>query len=268
MHNLVRQVRFSINPFLEEQTEGFNSYSAKPAGEGLAIFLAIEAELEGPIDPNTGFVVNVVDIDKVVWKYVVPVFVERLQKNFQNREHIQLKRMWELLVAASGMLTDKFAPAKLTWLRLALNPVRKLAISSEDSQMLYFSEKFDFAASHMLWNDKFSNDKNFDLFGKCANPAGHGHNYIVEVTVKKPGGDEELKIGLFEKIVHDAFIKIVDHKNLNEDVAEFGSLNPTVENIAAFAWKSLVGKFELSQLDSITVWENERTFCRYTGQKR
>ena len=268
MHNLVRQIRFSINPFLDEQTEGFNSYSAKPAGEGLAIFLMLEVELEGPVGSDTGFIVNVVDIDKIVRKYVVPVFVDRLQKSFQNREHIILKWMWELLVAVSRILTDKFAPAKLIWLRLSLNPFRKLAISLEDSQMLYFSERFDFAASHTLWNDKFSKDKNFEIFGKCANPAGHGHNYIVEVTVKRPGVDEELKIGMFEKTVHDAFIKIVDHKNLNKDVPKFGSVNPTVENIAAFAWESLVDKFEPSQLDSIIVWENERTFCRYTGQKR
>ena len=133
--------------------------------------------------------------------------------------------------------------------------------------MLYFSEKFDFATSHMLWNDKFSDDKNFEVFGKCANPAGHGHNYVVEVTIKKASDDKELKIGDFEKIVHNEFIKIIDHKNLNKDVSEFASVNPTVENIAVVAWQKLVGKFELSELDSITVWENERTFCRYTGQK-
>jgi 6-pyruvoyltetrahydropterin/6-carboxytetrahydropterin synthase len=268
MHNLVRQIRFSINPFSDEQSEGFNSYCAKPAGEGLAIFLTLEAELAGPIDSDTGFIVNVTDIDKVVRQYVVPIFVEQVKKEFRNGKHIELKQLWELLSTASKTLSDKFNPAKLKWLKLGLNPFRKLAISSEDGRMFYFSEKFDFAASHTLWNEKFSDDKNFEVFGKCANPAGHGHNYVIEVTVKKAVENEEFQIGRFEKIVHDKFIKMVDHKNLNEDVPEFGSVNPTVENIAAFAWKNLVGKFELLQLDSITVWENERTFCRYTGNSR
>ncbi|NIA17511.1 MAG: hypothetical protein GWO86_04100 [Planctomycetes bacterium] len=267
MHNLVRQIRFSINPFLDEQNEGFNSYCAKPGGEGLAIFLTLEVELQGKTNPQTGFVVNVADIDKVVRKYVVPIFAGQLQKNFRDGRHVRLKQLRELLDTASGVLTDKFNSAKLKWLRLGLNPFRKLAVNPEDGRMLYFSEKFDFAASHTLWNDKFSDDKNFEVFGKCANPAGHGHNYVIEVTVKKPGCDEELKIGRFEKVVQEAFIKIVDHRNLNKDVPRFDTLNPTVENIAVFAWDTLAGKFGASELDTVTVWENERTFCRYTGQR-
>ena len=50
MHNLVRQIRFSVNPFLDEQVEGFNSYCANPAGEGLAVFLTLEVEIAGQID--------------------------------------------------------------------------------------------------------------------------------------------------------------------------------------------------------------------------
>ena len=267
MQNLVRQIRFSVNPFLDEQNEGFNSYSAKPAGEGLAIFLALEVELQGKINQQTGFVVNVADIDKVVRKYVVPIFAERLQKNFRNGKHVQLKQMWKLLGVVWKILKDKFSPAKMKQLSLALNPCRKLTVSSENIKMLYFSEKFDFAASHILWNEQFGNEKNFELFGKCANPAGHGHNYVIEVAVKKTGCNEELKIGRFEKVVQDEFIKIVDHKNLNEDVPRFDKVNPTVENIAVFAWDNLAGKFGDSELDSVTVWENERTSCRYTGQK-
>lgn len=267
MHNLVRQIRFSINPFLDEQNEGFNSCCAKPAGEGLAIFLALDVELQGQTNPQTGFVVNVTDIDTIVRRDVVPVFAEHLQKNFRNGRHVQLKQMWELLNVTWKILKDKFSPAKMKRLSLTLNPCRKLTLGSEDIKMLYFSEKFDFAASHILWNEQFGDEKNFELFGKCANRAGHGHNYVIEVTVKTPGCDEELKIGRFEKVVQDEFIKIVDHKNLNKDVPRFDTVNPTVENIAVFAWDTLAGKFGASKLDTVTVWENERTSCRYTGQK-
>jgi len=130
--------------------------------------------------------------------------------------------------------------------------------------MLYFSEKFEFAATHKLWNEDFSDERNFEVFGKCANPTGHGHNYIVEVTIKKPTGQGSLCIGDFEKVVDEELIKAVDHKNLNVDIDEFSKSNPTVENIAAFAWNRLVGKFA-DALHCITVWETDRTYCSYYG---
>ncbi len=128
------------------------------------------------------------------------------------------------------------------------------------------SEKFEFAAMHTLWNDKFDRQHNFELFGKCANPTGHGHNYVIEVTVKAAVEDGDFCVGKFEKIVDDEFIQLVDHKNLNVDVAEFDGRNPTVENIAAFAWEKLTGKFRKTGdclLFSVTVWETDRTYCTY-----
>jgi hypothetical protein len=74
MHKLARQVRFSINPFLPEEIEGFNSYASKPTGEGLSIFLELSVEVEGKVAPATGFVVNVTDIDKSARELVVPIF--------------------------------------------------------------------------------------------------------------------------------------------------------------------------------------------------
>ncbi|MBA7713719.1 hypothetical protein ES703_122726 [subsurface metagenome] len=63
----------------------------------------------------------------------------------------------------------------------------------------------------------------------------------------------------------DEFIKRVDHKNLNIDVSQLSSLNPTVENIASFAWDSLIDKFGSAKLHCVTVWETEKTSCSYYG---
>jgi 6-pyruvoyltetrahydropterin/6-carboxytetrahydropterin synthase len=63
--------------------------------------------------------------------------------------------------------------------------------------------------------------------------------------------------------VDDELIKVVDHKNLNADVAEFSKTNPTVENIAAFAWKRIAGKFGEASLHCVTVWETDKTYCSY-----
>ena len=265
MHKLARQVRFSINPFLSEDIQGFNSFVSKPAGEGLSIFFDLSVEVVGEVEPDTGFVVNVSDIDKRVREFAVPVFAERIRQDFRRAKHIGFFAIVELLKTACARLADKFGTARVTKLSLKLNPFRKVAMDSKDLGMVYFSEKFEFAATHKLWNDEFSKERNLEVFGKCANPTGHGHNYIVEVTIKMQVGGEDFCIGDFERIVDDELIKVVDHKNLNADVGQFSRTNPTVENIAAFAWNKLVGKFSEAALHCVTVWETDKTYCSYYG---
>ena len=286
MHKLSRQVRFSINPFLPKQSFGFNSFASEPAGEGLSIFFELCVELVGEVEPATGFVANVIDIDNSVREYVVPIFAERISEDFRRGKHIGLSGIAELLRLAWGQLADKFTAAKMSKLSLKLNPFRKVTVDCEDCEMIYFSEKFEFAATHKLWNEDFSAERNLEVFGKCANPAGHGHNYVVEVTVKTPAGSilrsrtttkdekDSFHIGGFERIVNDELIKLLDHKNLNAEVAQFSKTNPTVENIAAFAWKRIAGKFGSptpingrgeAALHCVTVWETDKTSCSYYG---
>jgi 6-pyruvoyltetrahydropterin/6-carboxytetrahydropterin synthase len=138
-------------------------------------------------------------------------------------------------------------------------------MDTNEPGVLYFSEKFEFAATHKLWNDRLSEPQNVKIFGKCANPTGHGHNYLVEVTVKTPAEGPALEIGQFEHIVDSQLMQLVDHKNLNLDVAAFREKVPTVENIAIFAWEHLAGKFGSAQLHCVTVWESDRTYCTYCG---
>lgn len=274
MHKTARHVRFSINPFLPEDSPGYNSFASRPSGEGLSIFFELLVEVAGDIEPATGFVVNVIDIDSSVRKFVVPIFAGRIREDFRRLRHIGFFEINELLTMAWKQLADKFRPAELSKLGLKLNPFRKMEICSEDAKMFYFSERFEFAATHKLWNEQFSDARNFEIFGNCANPTGHGHNYIVEVTIKKPMGSDSSRrlveadsfcVVDFEKIVYNELVKLVDHKNLNTDVAEFEQTNPTIENIASFAWNKLAGRFGKVKLHCVTVWETDKTYCSYYG---
>ena len=193
----------------------------------------------------------------------MPIFAERIRGNYRQGKHIGLSGISGLLRSARGQLAEKFGAAKISQLSLKLNPFRKVIIEWKDNQMIYFSEKFEFAATHKLWNDEFSEERNFEVFGKCANPAGHGHNYVVEVTIQAPEGEDSFRIGDFEKIVDDELIKVLDHKNLNVDVGEFTKTNPTIENIASFCWGKLIGKFGEAGLHCVTVWETDKTYCSY-----
>jgi 6-pyruvoyl-tetrahydropterin synthase len=92
-----------------------------------------------------------------------------------------------------------------------------------------------FSASHRLHVRALSGAKNRALFGKCNNPAGHGHNYTAEVTVT---GEVDAATGMvfnldmLKKILNDTVLKRLDHRNLNVEVTAFRKLNPTAENIA------------------------------------
>ncbi len=264
MHKLGRSVRFSINPFLSADSLGFNAYASKPSAEGLALYFELWVELAGPVDPSTGFIVNVTEIDAAVRQYAVPVFASRLRDAFRAARHVTFAELSELLRLAWHALHDRFGPAQLSTLTLKLSPYRTLTMKSPDSNTVLFSEKFEFAATHKLWNDQFSERKNFEVFGKCANPDGHGHNYVIEVTLEiRP--DTGFNVADFQKVVSDELIEFVDHKNLNTEVAEFAQSIPTVENIATFAWSRLLGKFTSGNLSKVTVWETDKTYCTYSG---
>jgi 6-pyruvoyltetrahydropterin/6-carboxytetrahydropterin synthase len=260
----VRKVRFSVEPFGDRENNGANSYSGKPCGEGLSLFFELPVGLAGQSDKDTGFVVNVMNIDSIVRKHVVPVFAQNIRKAFGNAKQLTISETAGLLALLQDVLKDKFDGAILIELGLQLNPYRKIDFDCEDMRMYYFSEKFDFAAMHKLWNERFSEQKNFEVFGKCANPAGHGHNYVIEVTIKVPA-DTDICIGEFERIVDGEFVKLVDHKNLNADVSALTDINPTIENLAEFAWSRLNGKFDPAKLHSVSIWESDRTFCTYYG---
>ncbi len=264
MYKLARQVRFSINPFLDDDGEGANSYASRPCGEGLSLFLGLWVELEGPINPDTGFVINVVEIDRLVRQKVVPIFSDRIRQRFGGGKFIGLAETCELLGRSWKSLTGAFGPAMISQLRLELNPFRVQTILSEDCGMFLFSEKFEFAATHTLWNDTFSEEQNFEMFGKCANPTGHGHNYVIEVTVEKRNDDQPLRIAEYQRVVDQEFLSLVDHRNLNTDVSDFSGIS-SVENLAEYAWRKLYDKFAYCRLRKITVWETDKTYCTYSG---
>ncbi|MBN1123667.1 MAG: 6-carboxytetrahydropterin synthase [Sedimentisphaerales bacterium] len=263
MYRLSREVRFSVSPFQEEISDGYNAYASRPCGEGLCLFLALWVEVTGPLNPETGFVINVIEIDKAVHKVVVPLFIETIQSSYTYLKPIGLEEVNQILHQAHAALETYLHELQISSLKLRLNPFRTLQIIPEDPSVMFFSEKFEFAATHKLWNDKYSKDKNLEFFGKCANPAGHGHNYILEVKVCCPAQGHEWSIASFQRVVNEEFMNLVDHKNLNVDLTEFLETIPSVENLAAFAWRCLEGKFPNASLEEITIWETDKTFCTY-----
>ena len=264
MHTLSREIRFTVSPF-EDQADGYNSYCSSPDTGGAGLFLSVWVEIAGEIDKETGFIINLSDIDRISRKSVAAIFGGKIKNAFAEKKPVSFEILKSALTECTHKLNCDFSN-KLHSLAVKINPFRKIKIYTENKNVIHYSEKFEFAAMHKLWNDNFREEENFAKFGKCANPTGHGHNYIVEVAVQiHPQGN--FNYGEFQKIVDDNVIEILDHKNLNCDVEYFNTTNPTVENITTFAWQKLKGKFQDATLAEITIWENDRAYCSYREER-
>ena len=101
--------------------------------------------------------------------------------------------------------------------------------------MTRVTRRYRFAASHRLHSDQFSEGENRQLYGKCNNPYGHGHDYVLEVSVEGPldaASGQVVSIPALDRLVNEQILRDFDHRYFNADVAEFsGDLVPTSENI-------------------------------------
>jgi 6-pyruvoyltetrahydropterin/6-carboxytetrahydropterin synthase len=133
---------------------------------------------------------------------------------------------------------------------------------------LTVSRKAHFNAAHRLYNSKWSEDKNNQVFGKCNNPNFHGHNYELIVSVTGPVNSETgyvIDMTLLKQIIKQEVENNLDHKNLNLDVKEFESVNPTAENICIYIYNNIKARLD-SNLDlEITLYETPRNFVKYSG---
>lgn len=129
---------------------------------------------------------------------------------------------------------------------------------------VYRKERFN--AAHRLNNPNWDEATNQRIFGKCNNPHFHGHNYelIVKLTgVPDPETGYVMDLKLLSDLVQENVLERFDHKNLNEDTAEFKNLNPTAENIAVVIYNILRDKIN-AELDlQIRLYETERNFVDY-----
>jgi len=135
--------------------------------------------------------------------------------------------------------------------------------------MIFITRRLEFCASHRLFNPGFSDEENAATFGLCNNPNGHGHNYVLEVTVKgevDPQTGMVLDLKALKKLINEKIIDLVDHKNLNVDVDFLRGVIPTAENIAIQFWERIRPHIENGELYEIKLYESERNYVVYRGE--
>jgi 6-pyruvoyltetrahydropterin/6-carboxytetrahydropterin synthase len=131
------------------------------------------------------------------------------------------------------------------------------------------TRRLHFNAAHRLWNPRWPDERNAQVFGVCGNPNYHGHNYDLDVSVEgevDPDTGYVLDINRLKAIVQQHVIAVLDHRNLNLDVPWFRDLNPTAENIAVACWRALEPVLRPARLAHIRLWETERNYVDYSGE--
>jgi 6-pyruvoyltetrahydropterin/6-carboxytetrahydropterin synthase len=138
-----------------------------------------------------------------------------------------------------------------------------------DGLKVVFGRRYRFAASHRLHTEKLSDQENRRVFGKCNNPYGHGHNYVVEVTVSgkvDPATGMIVNLADLDRFVQSEVVEPFDHKSLNEDVGEFRRTVPTTENLCKEIYQRLK-YFPLAELERVRIEETSNNAFEYAGEE-
>ena len=137
--------------------------------------------------------------------------------------------------------------------------------------MVLLTRRAEFSAAHYYWVEAWSAERNIEAFGPCANRNGHGHNYVIEVTV---AGEPDPVTGFvvdlkqMRDVMEREVVSVYDHRHLNLEVPEFRTRQPTTENIAVSVWERLEGKVEGARLHRVRVYEQEDLFADFFGAGR
>jgi len=129
--------------------------------------------------------------------------------------------------------------------------------------MTRVTRRYKFAASHRLHSGHFSEEENQALYGKCNNPYGHGHDYVLDVSVTGPvdaASGQVMNIQALDRLVGEQILRDFDHTYLNADVREFGDVIPTSENIIRVMQDRLQARWpgEWPRLERILLRETKR----------
>src|ERR1700736_2895507 len=143
------------------------------------------------------------------------------------------------------------------------------ATSNSPELKIELGRRYHFSASHRLHSAHLSAEENNRVFGKCNNPFGHGHNYILEVSVSgkvDPATGMIANLSDLDGFVEKAVLQVFDHKSLNEDVAAFQEKVPTTENLCIDIYERLKG-FSHAKLERVRIEETRNNSFEFAGEE-
>lgn len=232
---------------------------ASPYNHGHNYFLEVTAE--GFVEDSDGMVVNIKRIDDLLQERVV----DRLDQKSLNDEVPDFAErapsLENLIDYFRHALQDLPGGCKLVGLKLEETPLLWAEIELRgDRWTMTLTRSYEFAASHRLHSPHLSPEENLAAYGKCNNPRGHGHNYVLEVTVSGPADPRTgmmVDLEALDQAVNEAVVDRYDHKNLNEDLPEFAGKPTTSEVVALEIFSRLEGAVPC-KLERVRLYETAR----------
>lgn len=141
-------------------------------------------------------------------------------------------------------------------------------MESKFQPKVYLARIYRYSSAHRLYSKALTERENLDVYGKCCNLNGHGHNYVLEVTVagpRDPATGTVMSVGKLDGIVAEKIIEPWDHRNLDEEIPDFKEVMSTGENIARIVWEKLEPALPPGLLFSVRLSETSRSFFEYYG---
>lgn len=258
------------HPEPREQSNGYGGVPRMPEWPH-GRHVEVEICCRGEVDPRTGYFLDIKEIDRAARGVLADAFARSLTGSAGGEVRV--------LASAAPVLTDTLG-GRLLWVRWNVTPTYSIEVSpmAPHQQTALLRQKFEIAAAHRLHVPELSEEENRRLFGRCANPSAHGHNYIIEPCVKVAVAATGAPTYTLAELERDTLATIIDpfdHRNLNVDCHQFdqskGGVNPSVENISRVFYTLLApviarhGGGGGVELQSLTVWETEKTCSTYPG---
>lgn len=134
--------------------------------------------------------------------------------------------------------------------------------------IVFITRQVHFSAAHRLHNPAKSQAWNEEHYGRCTNPHWHGHNYVLEVTVRGVPDAETgyiLDLAKLKQVLHAAVVDKCDHRNLNEEVDFLQGVNPSTENLVVAFWEQIEPALPGGALHCVRLYETPRNFAEYFG---
>ncbi len=278
---MTRRVLFSAAhaDWLPEKSAAENEalFGPKATPEPYGNNYYLDVTVTGDIDPMTGIIVNIKEIDQVMRERII----ENLDKKFMNRSVAYFcdrpVTPATLLDYVREQLRDALPSAvRLSALRIEETPLHfaewQEAEQGEERERgnMLLTRVYEFAASHRLHSPHLSDQANQELFGKCNYLHGHGHNYILEVTVAGPIDARSGRIcdeTALDESVHREVVDRYDHRHFNYDIPEFADLIPSTEVVTKMIWDRLKAHIPApARLYRVVVRETARNIFEYRGE--
>lgn len=266
---LIRKITFSsghrywyADKFKEENRAIFGPWCS-PYNHGHNYVLHVGAE--GTVDAANGMVVNIKWIDDVLKERVISVFDQKSINDEVPGFEDRAPSIENLLLYFRDILQYLPGQAELTTLKLEETPLL-YGEWTKHNNMISLTRVYEFAASHRLHTDALSEEENLRLFGKCCNPNGHGHNYVLEVTISgepDPVSGMLADIGELDHVVNQEVVDRYDHKNLDKDIPEFEGRVTTSEVVSQEIFDRLKTNVP-GQLERVRLHETARNIFEVT----